>query len=170
MQIRGTVHCEIAWSSVVSFCNLFQRECTLRGRRNHKNFCLRMWFAYKLVCFMLFSACLIHSSGSSVHGKAFWFSFASVFCHVEFVWRWFHVAIFCPTVWHLRWFVVCSSKPYVNKLILRSSRPSTSLYALTIKATTFLHTKCFIKTEFTRVHSQRGGATTAKNSQIFGSL
>ena len=36
---------------------------------------------------------------------------------------------------------------------LRSSRPSTSLYALAIKAITFLHTKCFIKTEFTRVHS-----------------
>ena len=33
-------------------------------------------------------------------------------------------------------FVVCSSKPYVNKLILRSSRPSTSLYALAIKANT----------------------------------
>ena len=103
--------------------------------------------------FMLFSACPIHSCGSSVHAIASLDSFTSVFCHVEFVWRWFHVAFFCPPVWHLRWVVVCSSKPYVNKLILRSSRPSTSLYALTIKAIPFLHTKCFIKTEFTRVHS-----------------
>ena len=47
------------------------------------------------------------------------------------------------------------NRTYVNKLILRSSRPSTSLYALIIKAMTFLHTKCFIKTEFTRVHSQK---------------
>ena len=137
----------------MSLCNLFQRQCTLRGRRNHKNFCLRMWFAYKLVCFALFSTCLVHSSCSYVHGKAFWFSFASVFCHVEFVWRWFHVAFSVHLFLCLRWVIVCSSKPYVYKLILRSSTTSTSLYALAIKARSFLHTKCFIKTEFTRVHS-----------------
>ena len=119
MQIRGTVHYEIAWSSVGSFCNLFQRQCTLWGRRNHKNFCFKNVIAYKLVCFMLFSTCLIHSCGSSVHAIASLDSFTSVFCNVEFVWRWFHVAFFCPPVWHLRWVVVCSSKPYVNKLILR---------------------------------------------------
>ena len=51
-------------------------------------------------------------------------------------------------------------KLYVNKLILRSSRPSKSLYALAIKAITFFHTKCFIKTEFTRVHSQLSSSRT----------
>ena len=121
MQIRGTVHCEIAWSSVVSFCNLFQRECTLRGRRNHKKFYFKNVIAYKLVCFLLFSTCLIHSSCSSVHGKASWDSFTSVFCHVEFLWCRFHVVRFVHRVDTYVGLVVCSSKPYVNKLILRKN-------------------------------------------------
>ena len=138
----------------MSFCNLFQWQCTSRGRRTHMEFCFKNVIAYKLVCFLLFSTCLIHSSCSSAHGKASWDSFTSVFCHVEFLWCRFHVVRFVHRVDTYVGLVVCSSKPYVNKLILRSSRPSTSLYALTIKAITFLHTKCFIKTEFTRVHSQ----------------
>ena len=46
-------------------------------------FCFKNVIAYKLVCFMLFSTCLIHSCGSSVHAIASLDSFTSVFCHVE---------------------------------------------------------------------------------------
>ena len=94
------------------------------------------------------------TSCSSVHGKAFLVLICVCILPCRVCLTLVSRRFFCPPVWHLCWVVVCSSKPYVNKLILRSSRPSTSLYALKIKAITFLHTKCFIKTEFTRVHSQ----------------
>ena len=69
--------------------------------------------AYKLVCFMLFSTCLIHSSDSSVYGGASWVSFALV----ELVCRWFHVAVFLFTCLTLTLVRFCSSKPYTMYIL-----------------------------------------------------
>ena len=63
----------------------FNDSARLEVEKHTWNFVLRILFAYKLVCFMSFSACLIRSSGSFVHGKTSLDSFTSVFCHVEFL-------------------------------------------------------------------------------------
>ena len=85
MQIRVLCTLKSRDRRMVSFCNLFQRQCTSRGRRTHMEFCFKNVIAYKLVCFTLFSTCLIHSGGSFAHAKASLDSFTSVFCHVEFL-------------------------------------------------------------------------------------
>ena len=65
---------------------------------------------------MLFSTRLVHSNGSFAHVKASWDSFASVFCHVEFLWCRFHVIRFVHRVDAYVGFVFCCSKPYIRKL------------------------------------------------------